>query len=133
MLDWSTHLHVLNQDPRGWTDQLAEWWTHGNNFVKDAVVLAGILVAYYVFRVVVLGAMARVARHTDNDLDDRLVHFTQKFSGAIFLFVAVVAALVSSTSGRVPASGSTLGRAAAVPRRSGRSGFSPTPSGALRL
>ncbi|MEE9126125.1 MAG: mechanosensitive ion channel family protein [Planctomycetota bacterium] len=89
MLDWSTHLPALYQEEEG----LALWWSLQNRFVKDAIVLGGIVVAYYVFKVFVLGAMARVARHTDNDLDDRMVHFTRTFSGGIFLFLAIIAVL----------------------------------------
>lgn len=85
MLDWSI--------PQSWGDQLSEWWTGQDKLVKDAIVLVGIVLAYYVFKVVVLGALARLARHTDNDLDDRLVHFTRQFSGAIFLFLAIIAVL----------------------------------------
>jgi small-conductance mechanosensitive channel len=85
MLDWSF--------PQGWGDQLTEWWGSQDKLVKDALVVGGVLVAYWVFKAFVLGTMARLARHTDNDLDDRLVHFTRRFSGAIFLFLAVIAVL----------------------------------------
>ncbi|MHC4513124.1 MAG: mechanosensitive ion channel family protein [Planctomycetota bacterium] len=117
MLGWSIHLHALSatapvrlanwiaQDPapgaqepaqeapKGWSDQLAESLGVGNKLLLDLVVLIGVLVAYYLFKFVVLGAMARLARHTDNDLDDRLVHFTRTFCGWVFIFVAVIAVL----------------------------------------
>ena len=71
------------EDGKGFLDLLAEWWTEGT-FLLDGLVLIGVLVAYFLFKIVVLGAMDRLARHTDNDLDDRLVHFARTFCGWVF-------------------------------------------------
>jgi len=78
---------------KSWVDQLSESLGVGDKLLLDLAILIGGLIAYYLFRVVVLGAMARVARHTDNDLDDRLVHFTRTFCGWVFIFVGVIAVL----------------------------------------
>ena len=80
------------EDGKGFLDLLAQWWTDGA-FLLDAFVLIGVLVAYFLFKVVVLGAMDRLARHTDNDLDDRLVHFARTFCGWVFAFIAVIGVL----------------------------------------
>jgi small-conductance mechanosensitive channel len=61
----------------------------GGEFVAAAVGVGACILAYYVFRLVVLTGLDRVSRATDNDLDDRLVQFVRKFSVWAFLFVAV--------------------------------------------
>lgn len=62
----------------------------GGELAAAAIGVAACVVAYYVFRVVVLVGLDRVSRATDNDLDDRLVQFVRKFSVWAFLFLAVV-------------------------------------------
>ena len=52
--------------------------------------LLGCVAAFYVFRLVIVGGLDRLARTTDNDLDDRLVQFVRKFSAWLFLFFAVL-------------------------------------------
>ena len=101
MVCWSDLLawHELH----GWllqADTTGQAAVEGGLFGKDiplwlqaVIVLGGTLVAYYLFKLLVLGPMARLARHTDNDLDDRLVHFTRTFSGGLFLFLGGIGLL----------------------------------------
>lgn len=70
-------------------DQLFPFLAGLNPHLQALVVAGTCLVGYQVFKLVVLGSLARVAAKTDNDLDDRLVHFARKFSVWIFVFFAV--------------------------------------------
>ncbi len=60
---------------------------------QSAIVVGAMIAAFLVFRVVVLAGMERVARATDNDLDDRLVHFARRFGGFGILFLGIVGIL----------------------------------------
>lgn len=63
-----------------WIDSLGVW-----HLTVLACVLA--FVVHLVFSRVVLRGMKKIALSTDNDLDDRLVHFIQRFYILVLLFV----------------------------------------------
>jgi small-conductance mechanosensitive channel len=71
----------------------AELWAGLNAWVKSAVVVVAAIVFYAFLRRVVLGRLSRMAAATDNDLDDRLVHFARSFLGLTLLFVTILLVL----------------------------------------
>ncbi len=56
------------------------------------VILAGIITHFFISKILLRG-MKRVAASTENDVDDRLVHFLQRFYILVLLFVAFLAIL----------------------------------------
>jgi len=75
--------------PKSLTDLLAGF----TPLEQTGIIVAAMVVVFLVFRLVVLRGMDRVAAATDNDLDDRLVHFARRFGGFVILFLGIVAVL----------------------------------------
>jgi len=65
---------------------LGVWW-------QSLAVLGGAALAFWFIHRVLLRNLARLAKSTDNDLDDRLVQFAQRFAGITIAFLAVAALL----------------------------------------
>lgn len=65
---------------------LGPWWQ------SLAVLVAAVAAGWFVHRVV-LRNLARLAASTDNDLDDRLVHFAKRFASLTIAFLAIAALL----------------------------------------
>ncbi|MDA7935035.1 mechanosensitive ion channel [Akkermansiaceae bacterium] len=69
-----------------WLDRLSEW-------NKTGFAVAGAYLLHLVISRIVLRGMKRVAASTENDVDDRLVHFLQRFYILVLLFVLFLAIL----------------------------------------
>ncbi|MEN8140682.1 MAG: mechanosensitive ion channel domain-containing protein [Thermodesulfobacteriota bacterium] len=64
-----------------------EYW----QFIWKTAAVAGLsLLLYYLWRVIILTRLKKIARATSNDLDDRLVLLAQQFAG-LFIFFTFVA------------------------------------------
>ena len=68
-----------------WND-LGPWW-------QSAIALGGAIVVHLIMKFVILRGLDRVAEATDNDLDDRLVHFLKRFYLLILLFCTFLVVL----------------------------------------
>lgn len=70
-----------------------QFWTYWNTtpkLVQSACVLLATFVLFYIGRFVILSRLGRLAAKTDNDFDDRLIHFLQQFLWLVALFGGLV-------------------------------------------
>ncbi len=72
-----------------------EWWEPLSAWQKTGFILAGGVLVHLVFKVIILRGLNKFARATENDLDDRLVHFIRRFY-IIALFFALVALILNA-------------------------------------
>jgi len=72
------------------TNELSEWWENFGALEKTGMILAGGILIHIVFRVFILRGLNKIAKATENDLDDRLVHFIRRFYALGLLFALVV-------------------------------------------
>ena len=79
------------------TGALTEWWKSFGAVEKTGLIIAGGVVVHVFFRLIVLRGLNKIARATENDLDDRLVHFIRRFY-AIGLFFALVMLILSANN-----------------------------------
>ena len=74
-------------------NRLIALW-QGLGQIEQSVIAVVLMVLVYVFfRLIIIHRLERLAAKTDNDLDDRLVHFVKQFLWAIALFVSVAIVL----------------------------------------
>lgn len=69
---------------------LLEQWHALDSISQTVVALAVSLAIFLFFRVIIVRRLARWAKATENDLDDRLVHFLRRFYGIAMLFLTVL-------------------------------------------
>jgi len=67
-----------------------DWWDTLDPWSRSGIALGASLFGYWIVRFVVIVQLERVSRSTENDLDDRLVHFFKQFIGIIALFLTVL-------------------------------------------
>ena len=86
-------------DPGGGetANALTAWWEGIGALEKTGLILLGGALVHIIFRVIVLRGLNKIARATENDLDDRLVHFIRRFY-AIGLFFALVLLILSANN-----------------------------------
>jgi len=61
------------------TDSLSKLWLAMHPLEKTVVAFIGTIAVYYFFRYFVIRRLEKLTQHTDNDLDDRLIHFIKQF------------------------------------------------------
>ena len=71
-------------------ENLAKWWEGLATWQQSCVVLGLGLAAHIFVRGVLLRGLARIAKATENDLDDRLLHFLRRFYAIALVFVLVM-------------------------------------------
>ncbi len=76
-------LEALNQ-------QLLSLWTSASNLEKSAIAIVITILCFYFFRYVLIRRLDRLADKTENDLDDRLIHFVKQF----FWLAALIGGLI---------------------------------------
>jgi len=70
-------------------NRLIALW-QGLGQIEQSVIAVVLMVSVYVFfRLIIIHRLERFAAKTDNDLDDRLVHFVKQFLWVIALFVSL--------------------------------------------
>ena len=62
-----------------YTQQLAEFWAAISALEQSAIAIVTTITAFYILRYIFLGRLERIAAKTENDLDDRLIHFLKQF------------------------------------------------------
>lgn len=67
-------------------DRTAQWWLSSSSLLQTLLAILTTMAIFYVLRFVVIRRLGRLAARTDNDFDDRLIHFLKQFLwlGAIF-------------------------------------------------
>ncbi|MDH5325208.1 MAG: mechanosensitive ion channel family protein [Gammaproteobacteria bacterium] len=74
-------------------EKLANYWDSLNQWEQSLTAAVLMLVAFILIRFVLLNKIGRLAEKTNNDLDDRLIHFLKQFLWLIGLFVATAVIL----------------------------------------
>lgn len=74
-------------------EEFGVYWQSIGKLGQAVSVVVGIWVVYWFFRRMVLSRIERIAAATDNDLDDRLVHFVKHFLSLVVFFTTVVVVL----------------------------------------
>lgn len=79
-------MEKLNQ----FSDQFMSFWNSLPVLGQSLLAVAASLVAFYIARFVVLRRLEIVARNTDNDVDDRLIHFLKQFLWLATIFAGLI-------------------------------------------
>lgn len=75
------------------SQQLLAYWQSAPSLVQSLLVILATIVLFYLARFVVLRRLERLAAKTDNDFDDRLIHFLKQFLWLAALFAGLVLVL----------------------------------------
>lgn len=67
-----------------------QWWIDLGAGYQTGLVLAGAVVVHLLISRVLLRGMRKMAASTENDVDDRLVHFFQRFYFVVLLFFVFI-------------------------------------------
>lgn len=70
--------------------QVAQAWTNLPSIGQSVLAAVITILVFYLIRFVVLRRLERLAAKTDNDFDDRLIHFLKQFLWLIALFAGLV-------------------------------------------
>lgn len=65
-------------------------WTTGNTLVKTLLAIVTTMLVFYLLRYVVVRKLEKLTALTDNDFDDRFVHFLRQFLWLAVLFMGLV-------------------------------------------
>lgn len=67
-------------------NRASHWWVTSSSLLQTVLAILATMALFYVLRFVVIRRLERVTARTDNDFDDRLIHFLKQFLwlGAIF-------------------------------------------------
>ncbi len=72
---------------------MTEWWNSLTPWEQTLLAIAAAFLVHVFVKIVLLRALNRLAASTANDLDDRLVHFIQRFYFLVLLFVLLLVIL----------------------------------------
>jgi len=67
-------------------NRTTQWWVASSSLLQSVMAILATMAIFYVLRFIVIRRLGRLAARTDNDFDDRLIHFLKQFLwlGAIF-------------------------------------------------
>jgi small-conductance mechanosensitive channel len=72
-----------------WAEYMT-WWAAADPWLKSGIVVAFTIVGAFVVKKLLLGRLERMAKATDNDVDDRLVQFFRSFFFVLVFFLALI-------------------------------------------
>ena len=72
------------------SEQFWAYWNTAPRLIQSAIVVLITFVLFYIGRFVILRRLGRLAAKTDNDFDDRLIHFLKQFLWLAALFGGLV-------------------------------------------
>ena len=75
------------------SQQMLAFWQSAPSLIQSLLVVLGTIFIFYIARFVVLRRLERLAAKTDNDFDDRLIHFLKQFLWLAALFAGLVLVL----------------------------------------
>jgi len=70
--------------------QITQFWVNLPVIAQSAIAIIITIVAFYLIRFVVLRRLEALAAKTDNDFDDRLIHFLKQFLWLAALFAGLI-------------------------------------------
>ena len=70
--------------------EYVKWWTELDPWIKSGIVVAFLAVASVLVKKLLLGRLEKMAKATDNDVDDRLVQFLRSFFFIIVFFLGLI-------------------------------------------
>ncbi|MBL4674506.1 MAG: hypothetical protein JKX81_19750, partial [Arenicella sp.] len=70
--------------------QLQQLWINLSALEQSVLAIMSTMLTFYLVRFVVLRRLEVLAAKTDNDFDDRLIHFLKQFLWLVALFSVVV-------------------------------------------
>ncbi len=73
--------------------EIDTWWNGLTPFYKSCVIVIAAAVVFWGVRRCLIRWLQRLASRTENDLDDRLVHFASRFYGLALFFILLLAVL----------------------------------------
>ncbi len=82
-------MEILDQ----FNNKIIQLWESFGGLEQSIAAVIMMLIAYWFIRYIVLRRFEKLAEKTDNDLDDRLVHFLKQFLWVIALFVTIALVL----------------------------------------
>ncbi len=71
-------------------EQITAAWNSLPNIGQSAIAVVVTIVLFYIARFVVLRRLERIAAKTDNDFDDRLIHFLKQFLWLAAIFAGLI-------------------------------------------
>jgi len=74
----------------GFINEVNLAWADGNALVKTLLVIVLTMLAFYILRYVVIRRLEKLTALTDNDFDDRFVHFLRQFLWLAALFMGLI-------------------------------------------
>ncbi len=74
-------------------DNLLTYWHKAGSIGQSVIVVFAVLLAYIVFRTVLLKRLEKIAAATSNDFDDRLILFVKQFLSLVTLFATIAVVL----------------------------------------
>ncbi|MFT5996678.1 MAG: small-conductance mechanosensitive channel [Glaciecola sp.] len=72
------------------TQAITQYWNAASAFEQSGLAVLGTIVCFYIVRYVIILRLEKLTRNTDNDFDDRVVHFLKQF----LWLVAIVLGLI---------------------------------------
>lgn len=72
------------------SEQFVSYWQTMPTLVQSALAIIFTIIAFYLIRFVVLRRLGRLAAKTDNDFDDRVIHFLKQFLWLAAIFIGLV-------------------------------------------
>ena len=72
------------------SEQFVSYWQKMPTLVQSALAIIFTIIAFYLIRFVVLRRLGRLAAKTDNDFDDRVIHFLKQFLWLAAIFIGLV-------------------------------------------
>ena len=72
------------------TEQFWAYWNSSPKLVQSALVVLVTIILFYLGRFVILRRLGQVAAKTDNDFDDRLIHFLKQFFWLAAIFGGLI-------------------------------------------
>ncbi len=72
------------------SEHFISYWQTMPTLVQSALAIIFTIIAFYLIRFVVLRRLGRLAAKTDNDFDDRVIHFLKQFLWLAAIFIGLV-------------------------------------------
>ena len=70
---------VLSEYLNSFSARVSQFWSGLHNLEQSLLAIVGMIVVYYFVRYFVIRRLERLTAKTENDLDDRLIHFIKQF------------------------------------------------------
>jgi small-conductance mechanosensitive channel len=72
------------------TQAISQYWNAASAFEQSGLAVLATIVCFYLVRYVIILRLEKLTRNTDNDFDDRLVHFLKQFLWLAALVIGLI-------------------------------------------